>query len=324
MLNPFERLRFPPKIEEFISIVLIRIPKVQGNNGRDRQNRQRKIILDMISKYEHFINSLPDYDSLHQFYRGLLDIEDPLYKEEVRSAKFVIRKAKEIIREESEESISRVGGRVFSLLRKKGKSIDILIDVSRRMSRLSSIDPRRFTVIVAGPPNVGKSTMVTKLSSARLEIASYPFTTKQIHVGHVKLDLETLQIVDTPGILDRPDAERNEIEKRAINALETLSGIILVMLDVSEEAYYTAEEQVKILKRIQDIGKPTRVVLNKIDKVSQEFYQEVTSRLREIGEDWYEVSLTNGEGLDLVRDYIISQYRRWAERGRGDLMTEGD
>jgi len=41
-----------------------------------------------------------------------------------------------------------------------------------------------FTVVVAGYPNVGKSSFIRLVSTAEPEIAAYPFTTKGVIVGH--------------------------------------------------------------------------------------------------------------------------------------------
>jgi nucleolar GTP-binding protein len=84
---------------------------------------------------------------------------------------------------------------------------------------------------------VGKSSLLRCLSSAKPEIAQYPFTTKEIHVGHIekteKYITKRFQIIDTPGLLDRPLSKRNEIEKQAIAALTHLADLIVFVLDVS-------------------------------------------------------------------------------------------
>ena len=84
-----------------------------------------------------------------------------------------------------------------------------------------------FTVVVAGYPNVGKSSFIQLVSTATPEVASYPFTTKGVIVGHREVGRDRVQFIDTPGILDRPTIDRNAIELQALTAIVNLADIVL-------------------------------------------------------------------------------------------------
>lgn len=53
-------------------------------------------------------------------------------------------------------------------------------------------------------------------------------------------------MIDTPGILDQPLEERNNIEMQAITALAHLRASVLYIMDLSEQCHYSIEEQVRL------------------------------------------------------------------------------
>ena len=61
-------------------------------------------------------------------------------------------------------------------------------------------------------PNVGKSSFVNQITRANVEVQPYAFTTKSLYVGHTDYQYLRWQVIDTPGILDKPLEDRNTIE----------------------------------------------------------------------------------------------------------------
>lgn len=57
-------------------------------------------------------------------------------------------------------------------------------------------------VVLMGPPNSGKSTILSKLTNAKPEIASYPFTTQKPDVGMIEFENVNIQLVDTPPLYE--------------------------------------------------------------------------------------------------------------------------
>jgi nucleolar GTP-binding protein len=157
------------------------------------------------------------------------------------------------------------------------------------------------TAVLAGAPNVGKSTLLAALTRASPDVNEYPFTTKGIGMGHIEDEgYRTYQVVDTPGLLDRPADERNEMEAQAVEALEHLADLVVFVIDPSETCGYTVEEQEALLDEIRGFDAPVLVISNKSDL--GEVYQ---------GAD---VSLTATEETDEVRELVVKELRAVADR----------
>ena len=158
------------------------------------------------------------------------------------------------------------------------------------------------TIVIAGYPNVGKSSLLRCLSSAKPEVAQYPFTTKEIHVGHIEKTERYItskyQIIDTPGLLDRPLSDRNDMEMQAIAALSHLADLIVFLLDTSETCGYTLKDQKHLLAQIKKIfgDKPLILVESKMD-------------IKKTDSSNLKISCETKEGIDLLLDEIFSRFK---------------
>lgn len=158
-------------------------------------------------------------------------------------------------------------GRMCTAVKKLQKCLVYLEEVRRHLGRLPQINPFSQTLLLAGFPNVGKSTFMNQLSRANVEIADWAFTTRAPHVGHFDFNYQRWQIVDTPGVLDRPLTARNTIELTAITALAHLFAAVLFLVDISGTCGYTVQDQVALFHSLAPLlqKKPVVIVLNKAD-----------------------------------------------------------
>jgi nucleolar GTP-binding protein len=194
-------------------------------------------------------------------------------------------------------------GRISSIMRATSKNIDFIIEAKKTLAKLPGIIPNSPTIVCAGFPNVGKSTLVKAVSTAEPEIAYYPFTTRKVIVGHLKIDNHSVQIVDTPGILDRPMAQRNEIEREAIAALKYLAHVIIFMIDPSEACGWTFEEQLNLLSEVQKMFavNPLLIVINKVDITPPDKLEAARERLP----NSHEIVAIEGVGVEkLMKDAV--------------------
>lgn len=189
-------------------------------------------------------------------------------------------------------------GRLGSYVNQISKDLLFLQDAKNKFRDLPTIDPKVPTAVVAGFPNVGKSSLVTYISTAAPEIAPYPFTTKGITIGHIKDDWRMFQIVDTPGLLDRDFEDRNDIEKQAVLALRYLTDIMIFILDPSETCGYDMGKQTKLLENIRANfeGVPIVVIESKCDVMRTD--KEVMR-----------ISSVTGEGMEELKTQLVERLR---------------
>lgn len=264
---------------------------VSRSSSVDRNRRRAMVYLLKCERvYNYLVTSLgyiarlPKINELHPFYAELINIASrSMYSKLIEDASICIRilsklwlRYRKAILDSKPDEAGRFArefiGRSLSILQRRLKTVDILNDVVKTARSAPCIDFKNPIIIVSGMPQVGKSTLVGRISSAKPLVSPYPFTTKNVVLGHVDLGHIRIQIIDTPGLLDRSIDEMNEIERRAIAALKHINSVTLYLLDPSQEAYYSFERQLSSLKTVEQlVGKEKIiVVLNKIDRVAAE------------------------------------------------------
>lgn len=199
-------------------------------------------------------------------------------------------------------------GRMATIMKRQKDTLIYLEQVRQHLSRLPSIDPNTRTMLVCGYPNVGKSSFMNKLTRADVDVQPYAFTTKSLFVGHMDYKYLRWQVIDTPGILDKPLEERNTIEMQSITALAHLRACVLFFLDISETCGFTIAEQVNLFNSIRPLfaNKPLMLVLNKIDLIRPEDIPEsdkaLLQGLLDQGIEFANSSCVTEEGVMEVRN----------------------
>jgi len=262
---------------------------------------------------------MPFLDKLHPFYRDLIDVSfgAQMYKHAVAkvgrshlAVKAIAKEAITAVKSAPDKAAllkarRMYKARIIDLLNDLAPELDKLREVVLFLRRLPSVDPSLFTVVVAGAPNVGKSSFVRCVSTAKPEVAEYPFTTKQIHLGHIILRGDKIQVVDTPGLLDRPLSERNAIERQAVLALRHLAGVILFLVDPTPHGGFGLEMQHNLYREITtSFQTPVVAAVNKIDIASREELE----RARLLFSPAAEISTLNCQGTKELMDYVLNKY----------------
>lgn len=311
-----------PSYSEVMQRIKNRYPHNVGTYERER--RSLDLVKDVIvGKTEPVVQLRSLLRGLHPFYLRLLSISFDM--EQVNKDIECVMKARalaqrmwqsyryRLLAAESEREARAIGrearGRMMSQLKKCSQGLERLREIVKFLAELPGIDVSKHIVIVSGPPNAGKSTFLSSVSRAKPEIAPYPFTTKNIIVGHADIDGVEVQVIDTPGLLDRDVSKMNEVELRAVTALQELPGPVLYLMDPTPEASLDLKSQVNLLFRIEDMLGSNRkviVVINKIDAVDANRLNLVESLLLELGvSEYMKISALDKEAcLKVLREAL--------------------
>ncbi|NPA14205.1 MAG: GTPase ObgE [Aquificae bacterium] len=157
---------------------------------------------------------------------------------------------------------------------------------------------------LVGFPNAGKSTLISRLSNAKPEIAPYPFTTRRPNLGVVGFDdFYSYVIADIPGLIEGASQGKG-LGHEFLRHIER-TKVLAFVLDVSDFAQIPPKEAFEILRRELEnyspdlLKKPAIVVLNKIDAVSDpSVVEELKKYFKEkYGLEVIAISALTGEGL---------------------------
>lgn len=181
-----------------------------------------------------------------------------------------------------------------------------------------------------GMPNAGKSTLLSRLSAARPEIANYPFTTKFPNLGQIKLDLDRSFIMaDIPGLIEGA-AEGVGLGHDFLKHIERAGVLVHLVeplpMDQSDPvANYNAIRS-ELTQYNQALGeRPELVVVTKSELPGA---QDVADQLRaDTGKDVHLISAATGQGLPKFLngvDAMLAQHRQQAQRDRQSQLAQDE
>lgn len=291
----FESLPTTPTADELIDRAFSRAARAgRAKEGLEAQDSMLQTASNVLSdNLEHIVRSWPDFDTLSPFYRDLADVIvgiDSL-RTSLSEIGWADRKTAEIGREyrrriqntdpdTARKLRKQAFARLADIVTEVEEDLNFIDDARNELKELPEIRPDDPTIVITGFPNVGKSAFVNAVTRATNDVDEYPFTTTQINVGHLEHKHIRYQLVDTPGVLDRPTAERNAIEQQALSALRHVADLIVVMVDPSETCGYPIDEQLALRDEIKAaVDVPIITVSNKADlstDVEAEYYISVT------------------------------------------------
>jgi len=209
-------------------------------------------------------------------------------------------------------------------------------------------------VALVGFPNVGKSTLISRISAAKPKIADYPFTTLEPHLGVVRFGDIEFTVADIPGLVEGA-AEGKGLGHRFLRHV-TRSRVLVVLLELAPVTGVTPAEQERVLLdelgryRPELLERPRVVVGSKADMaaigdgdpggVGDHRPLPAGFAVEKVGDGAYAVvgrvveravslnDLTSDEAADYVQDRLrrLGVDRALARAGArdGDLVTIGE
>ena len=160
---------------------------------------------------------------------------------------------------------------------------------------------------LVGLPNAGKSTLISKISAAKPNIADYPFTTLEPNLGIVRYkDYQSFSVADIPGIIEGAHQGKG-LGIKFLRHIER-TKILLFLIDITSENYQKDfntlyNELKKYSKKLVD--KKILVSLSKADLFDEkELYKISKTKIKKIKEPILIFSSVTGSGLQPLLDRL--------------------
>jgi len=324
------RLAFLPKADALLQIAFSGARKhasgvkIKGKKNRFKEAKAKELVkietaYNIIdAKLMDTVKQFPSINKMPEFAKELL--EATIDADKAKKALGHITAARKILKKIRFQKTSRIKsfgwekrslvtkesreffGRISSIVKSLDNSIEIFNETARKMNELPSINFEAPSIILAGFPNTGKSTILGRLTKSKPKIASYPFTTQKLQIGYFEAKYQKIQVIDTPGLLDRSIEKRNKIERKAIAAIRHLAKIIIFVLDPRKQSEYTLESQLSLLREIKKIIPNAKIIvaINKADIAKKQEIEAVQNTLKED-------SIIEGEGIESKLKEKISE-----------------
>src|SRR5438034_7845553 len=182
-------------------------------------------------------------------------------------------------------------------------------------------------VALVGFPNVGKSTLISRISAARPKIADYPFTTLQPNLGVATVgqppDEKSFVVADIPGLIEGAHTGSG-LGTQFLRHVER-TRLLLHLVDVSDAS--DRPDPVKdvevIMGELASFGakldeKPMIMVASKIDVANKEKLAKLKRYCKKYGYELFPISAVTGKGIEELK-YVMAE--RVEELGTSHQIT---
>jgi GTP-binding protein len=167
---------------------------------------------------------------------------------------------------------------------------------------------------LVGFPNVGKSTLISRISAARPKIADYPFTTLEPNLGVVTVGEapheESFVVADIPGLIEGAHLGAG-LGVQFLRHIER-TRLLIHLVDVSDGS---GREDFKVIQgELSSFGhgldeKPLMIVAAKMDVANPDKLKKLRAMAKRKKLPFFEVSAVTGEGVDALRYGIAALIR---------------
>ena len=180
---------------------------------------------------------------------------------------------------------------------------------------------------LVGFPNVGKSTLISRISAATPKIADYPFTTLQPNLGVVQIgEFESYLVADIPGLIEGAHDGHGLGIQFLRHVVRT--SVLAHLIDVSEVSGRDPLRDFEVIVAElasfseQLAAKPMIVVASKIDAAQNPERIKVLEQFcRERRLPFFKISAVTGEGIDPLR-YELGRWVKQARQARVEAAVE--
>lgn len=181
---------------------------------------------------------------------------------------------------------------------------------------------------LVGFPNAGKSTLISRISSARPKVADYPFTTLEPNLGVVSVGgFESFVVADIPGIIEGAH-EGAGLGSRFLRHIERTS-LLLLLIDPSDPSRGPDETYSVLLNELENFSERLRlkrhvVAITKSDVVHgrDDEMESLLARLANENIPHFIISSVSGDGLGQLLPFLNETIKEEHARMPEPLLEE--
>ncbi|MCC9599192.1 GTPase ObgE [Stieleria sp. JC731] len=176
---------------------------------------------------------------------------------------------------------------------------------------------------LVGKPNAGKSTLLSRITAARPEIADYPFTTKHPNLGIVELDeVRSFVLADIPGLIEGA-SDGVGLGHEFLRHVER-AGLLVHLVEPNPTDQTDPLENYESIRSelaLYDESLAQRAEILAVTKCELDGAAEVAERMREAtGRKVFLISSMTGEGLNELKEEIMES----VNQRRQEMLDSGE